>query len=109
NVEAGLDPHTHAANIALLCDVGELLAEGFPGVDVAVQREFAGRDVRTRFEAGTGHGVALDARAGRVLPVDVANEVEGPRELRTFPREVEPRLELRQPGGLSVAHTGRAI
>src|SRR5439155_16444961 len=94
---------------SLLCDVGELLSQPLSVVEVAVQRELARRHVEARLEPPRGRVPSGDACAGRVLPVEMADDVAAPGEFRGLPCEVEQRLDLRQPGGLSVADEVDAV
>src|SRR2546426_9414014 len=98
----------------MLRDVGELLAERLAIVEVAVESKLAGLDVGARLDSPGQHvgilsagvrGVA--ARAGRVLPVEMSDDVGAPAQVRRLLREVESRLELWQPRGLAVADVDR--
>src|SRR2546427_2332782 len=102
-VVAGLAPRAPASDVPLLLDVGEVLPQRLPVVEVAVQRELARRHVEARLEPPRRQVGPGDARAARVLPVEVADDVAAPAELRGPFREVEQRLELRQAGSLAVA------
>ena len=83
--------------------MGELLSKRLAVVVVPVQREAARRHVPAGLEAPRRQVVALDAGAGRVLPVDVAHGVGVPAEFLGPAADVEPRLELGKSGGLTVA------
>src|SRR5438309_4550352 len=102
-VVPSLGPRAPAADVPLLLDVGEVLPQRLPVVEVAVQRELTRRHVEARLEPPRRHVRAGDARAGGVLPVEVADDVAAPAEVRGLFREVEERLKLRQPGSLAVA------
>src|SRR5205807_54235 len=115
-VVAGLGPGAPASNprpragstgcscrSSLLRDMRELLSQPLAVVEVAVQREPARRDVGARFEPPVAHVAAGDSGAGRVLPVEMADDVAAPREVRRLFGEVEEHLELWPPRGLAVA------
>src|SRR5439155_17117125 len=82
------------AHVALLRDVGKLLAEGLARVGVAVERELAGGDVGAHFETRAGQVFPGDADGRRVLPVDVADHVRRPAEAGAALTEVDARFEL---------------
>ena len=89
--------------------MAELLAEVPAVVDVAVQGEVARRDAAAALESPRRQVVASHAGAVDVLPVHVADGVAAPGELRGLAREVDAPLELREPGGLTVADAGGDI
>src|SRR2546425_11963410 len=94
-----------------LRDVGEQLSQRLPVVDVPVQGEFARVDAAPALDPPRREIRVLRARvrrvaagAGRVLPIDVTDDVGAPGEILAPLAEIEPRLELRQAGGLTFAN-----
>src|SRR2546426_4164085 len=68
-----------------------------------MQRELARRHVEACLDPPRGRVVTGHARARRVLPVEMADDVAAPAERPGLVREVEERLELWQSRGLAVA------
>src|SRR5207302_9042219 len=62
-----------------------------------------GGDRMTALDSPVRDVGSRDARAVRVLPVDVIHDVAAPAHVREFSREVEPGLELWHAGRLAVA------
>src|SRR5437588_8200442 len=109
-VVARLGPRAPAADLRLkLVDIGELRSQSLPVVEVAVEREAAGGDRVTALDSPVRDVGSRDARAVRVLPVDVIHDVAAPAHVREFSREVEPGLELWHAGRLALADDIRRI
>src|SRR5436309_1936064 len=113
-VVAGLGPSAPAADVSFrrsgLRDVCEQLSDRLAVVHVPVQREVARVDAAASLDPPCRQVGVFCTRVGRVatgpgrvLPIDVTDDVEAPAKVLTLFREVEPRLELRQPGGLAVS------
>src|SRR5207245_11002499 len=107
-IVAGLRPGAPALDSALdgvgsrpLRDVGELLSQVVAEIDVAVHRDFPGRDGMAGLKAPAVHVAALDRGAVQVLVVLVEDHVPAPARFAEFLGEVEPGFELRYAGGLA--------
>src|SRR2546429_4750522 len=68
-----------------------------------MQRELARRHVEACLDPPRGRVVTGHARARRVLPVEMADDVAAPAERPGLVREVEERLEFWQSRRLAVA------
>src|SRR5260370_14357755 len=109
-VVAGLRPSAPAPHVELLlADVAELLSDRLPVVEVAVQGEAGELRAVAGLVTPAGDERSVRAGAGAVLPVDVIHGVAGPAHVGEFVCDVEPRLDLRNPGGLADADDAGSV